>query len=112
MTTTARTDTWLNTVTIDGSSIGTWDTLKGGDNDSTVTNYRPGGMVALKVVRAKVGKSSAVVSRQLLDVDGNPYGSPLIYSGILKQVMPGDTDSMKGDPQIWSIVIVPGGQIG
>lgn len=140
MTTTARTDTWLNTVTVDGQSLGTWDTLKGGDNDSSVVTYRPGGMKAHKVVagqttvspltlekslemeidwatigtliRANVGKSVATVSRQLLDIDGNPYGAPLLYSGILKQVMPGDTDSMKGDPQMWGIVITPGGQIG
>jgi hypothetical protein len=140
MTTTARTDTWLNTVTVDGNPIGTWDALKGGDNDSTVTNYRPGGMAATKVVggqttvspvtldkslemetdwaimsnllRASVGVSQVVVSRQLLDQNKNPYGAPLIYTGILKQVLPGDTDSMKADPQIWSIVMVPAGNIG
>jgi hypothetical protein len=140
MTTTARSDTWLNTVTIDGNPIGTWDTLKGGDNDSTTQNYRPGGMQALKVIagqstvspltldksleretdwaiigtlmRASVGKSQVMVSRQLLDDDGNPYGTPLIYNGILKQVLPGDTDSMKADALLWSIVIVPNGIIG
>ena len=140
MTTTARSDTWLNTVSIDGGPSITFDTFKGGDNDSTATNYRPGGMKALKVVggqstvspitmdkslemetdwlvigqliRASVGKSTVAVSRQLLDADGNPYGTPLQYSGILKQVMPGDTDSNKGDPQIWTIVITPAGTIG
>jgi len=140
MTTTARTDTWLNTVTVDGVSIGTWDTLKGGDNDSTVMNYRPGGMAATKVIggqttvstltleksleietdwaiisnllRASVGVSAVIISRQLLDPDKNPYGAPLIYTGILKQVTPGDTDSAKGDVQMWGIVVVPAGTIG
>jgi hypothetical protein len=126
MTTTSRSDTWLITASIDGGSSITFDTFKGGDNDSTTTNYRPGGMKPLKVVgghstvapvtmdkslemetdwltigqllRASVGKSTVDVSRQLLDYDGNPYGTPLLYTGILKQVMPGDTDSNKGDP--------------
>ena len=140
MTTTARTDTWLNTVTIDGNPIGTWDTFKGGDNDSTVQNYRPGGMAQQKVIggqstvstitldksmeretdwsiisnllRASIGRIAVVVSRQLLDDSGNPYGAPLVYTGILKQVLPGDTDSNKADAQIWSIVVVPAGTIG
>jgi hypothetical protein len=64
------------------------------------------------LLRASVGVSQVVVSRQLLDQNKNPYGAPLIYTGILKQVLPGDTDSMKADPQIWSIVMVPAGNIG
>jgi hypothetical protein len=140
MTTTARTDTWLNHVVIDGNDAGVWDTFKGGDNDSTTQNYRPGGMKPLKVIagqstvspitldksleretdwqiigrlmRADVGRSQVGITRQLLDDAGNPYGTPLVYTGILKQVLPGDVDAQKGDAQIWSIVVVPAGTIG
>lgn len=140
MTTTLRTDTWLNTISIDGGAPITMDTFKGGDNDSSTTIYRPGGMVKPKVIggqttisditldksmemetdwtlitalmKANVGKSEVVVMRQPLDPDANPYGSPLIYNGILKQVLPGDTDSMKADALLWSVVVTPDGVPG
>ncbi len=140
MATTMRTDTWLNTVTIDGVDLGIWDTFKGGDADSTVMTYRPGGMkdtrviggqktvspitldrsiqmetdwaIVGKLMRASVGVSTVVVHRQPLNYNKQPYGTPLIYTGILKQVLPGDTDSQKADAQLWSIVMVPGSTIG
>jgi hypothetical protein len=140
-TTTARTDTWLIVVTIDGVSAGTWDTFKGGDNDSTTQSYRPGSTGQQRVIggqstvspitveksmeretdwalmgslmRASIGKSVVQISRQLLDIDRNPYGGhPLIYNGILKQVLPGDVDSNKADVSMWSLIVVPAGTIG
>jgi hypothetical protein len=61
---------------------------------------------------AAAGSAPATVHRQPLDINKNPYGTPLVYSGILKSIMPGDTDSNKADTQIWTITIVPAGNVG
>jgi hypothetical protein len=44
-----RSDTWLNTVTVNGTLFpgpnGVWDTFKGGEVDSEASTYKAGGMV-------------------------------------------------------------------
>jgi hypothetical protein len=139
-TTTLRSDTWLITLSIDGGPAITMDTFKGGDKDSSVTQYRPGGMAAQKVVggqtsvsninmekslemetdwavvqnlmRARVGSSRCVVGRQPLDPNGVPFGSPLVYTGTLKQCGAGDTDSDKSEVDKWTVEIMPDSPIG
>jgi hypothetical protein len=140
VTTTMRQDTWQNTISIDGGPAIVMDTFKGGDNDSASTTYRPGGMQKAKTIggfstvsnitldksmeletdwvlmstlmRANVGRSRCVVSRHPMDPDGNLFGDPLVYTGVLKQVLPGDTDSNRADAQVWSVVVVPDSDIG
>jgi hypothetical protein len=135
-----RQDQWSNTVTIDGAKFGTWDTLGGGAATATETKYSPGGMGpqkslggknnvdnltlgklieptadewnAIKALMAtRVGKAEVSVSRQPLDVDGNPFGEPLVYSGKLLTVTPGDTDSNSEAAQVWTITVSTHGSI-
>lgn len=132
-----RQDQWSNTVTIDGKPMGVWDTLSGGESDSDSTTYRPGGMgpqVSLGGPRTigaltlgrlisrpdwefmhnlmnRTGQARAVVSRQPLDEDGNPWGRPLTYTGTVKTCTPGDTDSNSSDAQVWEIVVTPEGSV-
>lgn len=127
-----RNDQYANTVTVDGEPLGVFDTLSGGEADSEETLYNPGGMapaVSLggrktvsavtlgrlyrlerdhDIVRAllpKRGKARVSVSRQPLDVDGNPFGSPFVYTGTLKTVTLPDTDSEDSGASIWSMTI-------
>lgn len=129
----SRQDQWLNTVTIDGHSLGIWDTLAGGDVQATETKFKPGGMVPeitlggttsvnnitltrlldaerhwdiiRRLMAARVGKAETLIARRPLDSDGNPFGSSLNYSGILLHLMPGDTDSNSTTAHMWSIVV-------
>lgn len=134
-----RQDQWANTVTIDGRPLGVWDTLAGGDVDADETKYRPGGMAPQKslggppttnnvtlgrlldredwdfmhsLMASRVGKADVVVARQPLDTDGNPFGRPLVYRGVLQNVNPGDTDSNSSDAQVWEIVVSTEGSVG
>lgn len=134
-----RQDQWANTVTIDGVAWGVWDTLGGGEVEAEETKYRPGGMAAevslggytsvgnltlgrlltkaqwepmATLMRTKVGKATVSVSRQPLDVDGQPFGKPLVYSGTLMNVTPGDTDSNSSDAQVWEITVSTVGTVG
>lgn len=133
-----RQDQWSNTVTIDGTPMGVWDTFGGGDIDAEETKYRPGGMrpqvslggsttvnnVTLSrlldkedwprmhaLMSSRVGKAGVTVSRQPLDSDGNPFGRPLVYRGTLQNVNPGDTDSNSSDAQTWTIVVSTEGDV-
>lgn len=132
-----RQDQWSNTVTIDGRPMGVWDTLSGGESDSEESKYRPGGMappVSLGGSRTignitlgrlisredwdymhslmnRTGQALATVSRQPLDEDGNPWGRPMTYTGKIKTVMPGNTDSNSGDAQVWEIVVSTEGSV-
>lgn len=134
-----RQDQWSNTVTIDGKPWGVWDTLGGGAVEAGDTKYRPGGMspeVSLgghasvgnltlgrlltrtdwepmgNLMRTRCGKARVTVSRQPLDSDGNRFGRPLVYSGTLITVTPGDTDSESEDAQVWEITVSTVGSIG
>jgi hypothetical protein len=132
-----RMDQWSNTVVIDGRPFGVWDTLDGGESDSEETKYRPGGMkpqVSLggsrsignltlsrllsrpdwtyaRSLMSRTGQAKCVVSRQPLDTDGNPWGTPLTYRGTLKTVTPGGSDSNSSDAQTWEIVISTEGSV-
>ncbi len=132
-----RQDQWSNTVVIGARPFGVWDTLSGGESDSDATKYRPGGMqpqrslggtrtigdltLARLIDREdwgymhelmnRTGRERVTVSRQPLDEDGNPWGRPLTYRGVLQTVTPGDTDSNSSDAQTWEIVVSTEGQV-
>jgi len=116
----SRVDQYNVTVSIDGVSYGTWDHLTGGDIDSVETKYAPGGMApqvslggkqevanvtlerlydltrdhtTVPTLRSKVGKGAVTVSKQPLDVDGNAFGSPIVYKGKLKKLGLPDANS-------------------
>lgn len=134
-----RQDQWQNTATIDGRPVGVWDTLAGGDVEAEETKYRPGGMASQislggtmtvnnvtlarlvtredwplmhQLLSSRVGKGVVTVSRQPLDTDGNPFGRPIVYTGKLIHVVPGDTDSNSSDAAVWEITIATEGSVG
>jgi hypothetical protein len=99
---------------------GTWDKMTGGDLDSTDTQYRPGGMapqislggpktttnvtvsrlyrlnrdhVPLNKLLAAVGMGKMTVAKQPMDIEGNTFGTPIVWSGRLKAVKTPPVDS-------------------
>lgn len=133
-----RQDQYDIKVSIDGVDLGTFDKLSGGEVDSEETTYKPGAMGArvslggsvnvgaVTVSRlydltrdhgivhwliARAGRASAVVSKQPLDVDGNVFGRPIVYSGKLKQVNPPEVDSESSDSALIELEITPAGTV-
>lgn len=101
-------------------NYGTWDKMTGGELSASSTSYRPGGMGApvslggqkttanvtvSRLYRLQrdhdvaqqlldgVGRCRMVVTKQPLDIEGNTYGKPLVYTGTLDQVKTPDVDS-------------------
>jgi hypothetical protein len=131
-----RSDTWRATVSLNGENLGVWDKVTGGAIDSEELKFKPGGMapqVSLggsktnenvtlqrlyrlvrdhnhlqKLINA-VGRGSVVVSKQPLDVDGNPFGRPIVYKGILKRVTPPEHDSESNSPAMLEIEVSTSG---
>jgi hypothetical protein len=133
-----RQDQYDIKVSVDGTDLGTFDKLSGGEVDSEETVYKPGAMGArislggsvnvgaVTVSRlydltrdhllvhwliSRAGKGSAVVSKQPLDVDGNVFGRPVVYSGKLKQVNPPEVDSESSDAALIELEITPAGTV-
>jgi hypothetical protein len=134
----SRLDQYDVKVSVDGTDLGTWDKLTGGEIDSEETTYKPGGMGArvslggsinvgnVTVSRlydlardhltvhwliGRAGKGEAVISKQPLDPDGNVYGRPIVYSGRLKQVNPPEVDSESSDAALIELEITPVGTV-
>lgn len=116
----SRLDQYDITVSLDGQPLGIFDKMTGGDIDSEEVKYKPGAMQPqislggsvtvnnvtverlfrqdrdlplVPTIKARVGKGRVVVTKQSLDVDGNPFGSPLVYQGILKHLTFPEPDS-------------------
>jgi hypothetical protein len=133
-----RQDTWAVSLEVDGVDLGLVDTFSGGEIDSEETRYRPGGMappvslggattvgnVTVSVLYdlarwhaivhwliSRVGKGQAVVRRKPTDTDGNVFGRPLTYRGVLKQVNPPEHDSESSDAARIEFEIVPAGTV-
>lgn len=134
----SRKDAYDTTVTIDGINLKTFDTLTGGEIDSDELKYKPGAMapeislggsvtvgqvVVGRLFQAaddalidklipKVGKGKVVINKQPLDVDGNPSGRALVYTGVLKRITPPEVDSTSTDPAIIEFEVTPNGTVG
>lgn len=133
-----RVDQFLTTLSVDGKPMGVWDTMAGGGRTASTNRYRPGGMskaISLggraatenvtvgRLVRretgdwedlvrlhgSRVGKAYGVVSQRPMDLDGNPYGTPLVFRGIVGEVHPPDSNSNEDGEALWTIVIEPEG---
>ncbi len=131
-----RSDTYNTTVKIAGVNLGTWDVMSGGQIDSAELKYKPGAMgpevslggskttenVTLRRLydlprdHAKsqwyinqVGKAAVVITKQPLDVDGNTWGDPLVYKGILKRVKFPDHDSQSNEAGLIEIEVTISG---
>ena len=112
--------------------LGTWDKMSGGEVDSEETKYRPGNMGAevtlggyttvgnvtvsrlydlardhgvIKSIVNRVGKVNVTVTKQNLDTNGSPFGTPLVYKGKLKRVTPPEVDSESADAAMVEIEI-------
>lgn len=115
---------------------GVWDKLQGGQMDSDETVYHPGGMAdpvslggrkttenitvsrlyrlgrdhdTVQSLFNGVGKSKVTVAKQPMDIDGNVYGSPIVYNGTLKRVAPPDHDSESSDAGLIEIEVTVDG---
>jgi hypothetical protein len=58
------------------------------------------------------GKATVTITKQPLDVDGNAYGPPTVYTGILKGVNLPDVDAQGSDAAMVSIEVSTNGSIG
>jgi len=116
---------------------GVWDKKEGGQVDSEETKYPPGGMkpeVSLggrqtvenvtlrrlyrlvrdhqdlsRVLIAGAGKARVTVAQQPLDIEGNVFGRPIVWSGILKRAAFPDVDSENSDAALVELEITPDG---
>lgn len=111
---------YLLTLVVNGKSLGTFDSFSGGDASAKSVKHRPGGMGPEKsyaslpsytdltisrvlepsrdweLVRQLTqiaGRVDASMTEQPLDADGNPWGSPKVYTGQFLGVKPGKVDS-------------------
>lgn len=135
----SRQDQYRVTVTIDGEGTGVWDKVSGFGIDSNETKYKPGGLVPeiplggtvtvdngtvsrlydlqrdhqnVKRWISKTGKADVIVNKQPLDVDGNVFGEPLVYTGKLKMVTPPEVDSESSDAALLEIEISSAAIVG
>jgi hypothetical protein len=124
-------DQYHVTVTVDGNPIGTFDSRSGGETTAEVGKRNTG--EGLKVYRAKpttgdvtvvrgyererdhelarrlrgrVGKATMVISEQPLDDDGNAWGAPTTWTGVLSGVNGGDSDADSADPRDLELTMV------
>jgi hypothetical protein len=111
-----------------------WDKKTGGEVDTDIYKYKPGGMMPqmalggsrttgdvtlTRIYRHEYdhdriqslidwcGRARCTVSQTVKDIDGNDYGMPLIWVGILKTVTPPEHDSESSDPAFIEVVISP-----
>lgn len=118
------------TVTVGPHKLGTFDKKSGGEAGSEDTKYRPGGMagqVSLGGAQTQEnvtvsrlwqlgrdddliskllplrGKADMVVSEQKLDVEGNPFGTPLVYTGTFIRLGFPDSDSESNDAALFEL---------
>lgn len=121
---------YLVTVVLDGQALGGFDTCSGGEADSDVTakytsegrqvyhgkpNYgdltvsrdfkRERDHELSRLLYARAGRAVVTVSKQPLDDDGNVWGKPLVYSGLLKTSTPPEYDANSDDPEMLELVV-------
>lgn len=134
----SRQDQYSVSMTVDGTPTGVWDKLDGGEVDSEEAKYKPGAMASavslggsievgnLTISRlyvlnrdhdnihwliSRAGRGQVVVNRQPLDVDGNAYGRPLVYTGTLKTVTLPEIDSESSDAALLECEVTPSGTV-
>lgn len=134
-----RRDQYLVNVFVESiGDMGTFDTMTGGEIDSEALTYRPGGMAetvslggtktignvtvgrmfdygydlnVAKALAKAVGRANMTVTKIHLDVDKNPYGTRLVYTGKLKAVTFPEVDSESSEAGIMTLEMVPSGTL-
>jgi hypothetical protein len=116
----SRLDQYNVTVSIDGTELGTFDKMTGGNIDSNELKYKPGAMATqislggsvevsnitvsrlydllrdhtqMTFLKSKVGVGTVTIKKQSLDVNGASFGTPITYTGKLKALNPPEPDS-------------------
>lgn len=134
----SRLDQYDIGVSVDGVDLGTFDKMSGGEVDSDETTYKPGGMGArislggsqnigtitlsrlYQLTRdhlnvhwliTRAGKGQVVIKKKSLDVDGNVFGAPLVYTGRLKMVHPPEPDSTASTEALIELEVTPTGTV-
>jgi hypothetical protein len=118
--------------------LGVWDKKEGGETDSEEFKYNPGAMAGsvslggrklignvtvsrlyrllrdhatvYTMLNNGAGRAKAKLMQQPLDLDGVPFGNPLVYDGTLKRVTPPDVDSEDSGPAMVEIEITIEGE--
>jgi hypothetical protein len=125
---------FLVTLNVDGiGNCGVWDDKTGGENIAAATRHRPGGMgpeqvfPALPTLSAIVlsrvydttkgdvalcgqlsqlaGRVYATVTEQPLDPQGNAFGVPRTFRGLLSSAKPGPISSDSNALRMWEVDI-------
>ncbi|WOF23842.1 hypothetical protein N8K70_03940 [Microbacterium betulae] len=118
---------------LDGKSIGIWDTRSGGESTAEISKYRPGGTkqqvvdagrpdisdVTIsrrwtvdrdvdieKQLRNRVGVGVLTITEQPTDVDGIAFGKPRTWTGRVSSVTAGDVDSNSDDVRMITVTAV------
>ncbi|XBB66865.1 hypothetical protein ABFU82_22575 [Nocardioides sp. WV_118_6] len=124
-------DQYRVTVTVDGRPLGVFDSRSGGESDTDITKKKTGegpkvysskpdtGDVTVgrgyererdhelaRWLRTRCGKGKMVISEQPLDDEDQAWGVPTTWTGILKTVNTGDTDTDSSDPRELELVMV------
>lgn len=133
-----RVDQFSTSVVVDDRPLGVFDAHEGGVVSAEEQKYRPGGMKPQKSLggypstdnvtvrklyepndvdivrwlRGLVGKATAVITKQPLDVDGNPFGKPDVFTGKLQRVAAPDHDSNDSGPALFEIEVSTEGTVG
>lgn len=134
----SRQDQYDVSVSLDGRNLGTFDKMTGGNIDSTETKYKPGAMAPqislggsievgnitvsrlyvlgrdhplVPLLKQAVGRGSVVVKKQPLDVNANPFGQPVVYTGILKQLTLPEADSESTSAALMEIEVSSAGMV-
>lgn len=134
-----RQDQFQIHLSINGQDYGEWDKCTGGESQANEIKYKPGGMqpeislggtvsvsdvtverlydvaidgANLSKYLAANGRGNAVVSRHALDLNGNPIGTPMVWTGIVKSVKLPDADGENNAAAMVSVVVSPNGVIG
>lgn len=116
--------------------FGVWDKKTGGETDSDQYKYKPGSMapqvslggtktigdltisrlyrherdhLRIQDLQSWCGRARCTVAQLPLDLDGNSFGDPITWTGILKTVTPPEHDSESTDPAMLELVISPDG---
>lgn len=130
---------FLTTVTVAGKSYGKFDGFSGGGTsaesvkhasssfkgrraalgspseveDATVWRFfdYERDFALLRAFRPLVGLAEVTISRQPLDANGSPFGSPEVYTGVLSGVNPPEHDTDSNDLSKIELTVTVDGEV-
>lgn len=129
---------FVTTATVNGVSVGEWDSMTGGATTAESTKHTVRGVrrVALggprdtedvtlarpfvrgrdhdlaRQLRTLAGLAEVTISRQPLDPDGRPFGRPELYTGVLRSVTYPDYSAEGNDVAMLELTVTVDGEVG